>query len=178
MLTERGSMVDVASYAPTRIFIRGLLRALIGWFCLGWGIAVFVAVFFVMEEIEGKVGLSFPAVLLLLFGLNFPSGIGRMISAFAKNCYLRAGPEGIEARIPEYKLFGRFHILEYFIGWPEVESIVDFTRSLNLIKATHQLRIHRRDGTVLGLDSYLFSENILTIQQRLLAIQARRNEFE
>jgi hypothetical protein len=109
------------------------------------------------------------AVLIMLpFGVNFPRGIARKISAFTRDCYLRVGPGGVAIRIPRYKFFGRFHIAEYAFAWNQIENVRGVIYSLGYRK----LEINLRDGTSLELQSWLFAESLPKIVDRLLAIQA------
>ncbi len=170
------AMKDVAIFSTGRIFIRGFFKAAFGALFLLPALALGYSVFFEPKTVgDDRFVMLIPVVLLLLFGLNLPGGIGRMISAFrAKDYYLRAGPEGIAARLPRYKLFGRFRVLNYFIRWDDLAKVVDFTYRVNGIPTSRQLRITLKDRSVLNLDAFFFSESIATIQQRLLALQGHR----
>jgi|HubBroStandDraft_5_1064220.scaffolds.fasta_scaffold127219_2 hypothetical protein len=163
-------LIDVATYSPDSIAIRGLLKIIFGLFFLIPAIFVIYLVFFAFGDGSDRFVMLFMVAPLLLFALHVPGGIGRLISASAKNCYLKAGPAGIAAQIPQYKLFGRFNISSYFVPWSDVTKIHDYTFRVNGIPTSHQLQIHLRNHKVLSLDSFLFAETIHDIQQRLLRI--------
>src|SRR5579863_6561113 len=117
-LVARG-MQPVTSYAPARILLLGLAEAVFGLLVLGMG-AVAIWATSVGEMRPTKPGdmpewwMYFVGSALALGGLAlFASGLGRMLSALARNCFFMAGPEGIMLRMPKQGWFGRFRMVEY-----------------------------------------------------------------
>ena len=168
---------DVTIYSPVRVFLAGLWRLLFGVLI---GFSTF-ALFFAMVKTSGEPAsaadpprwlIPLAGAFLGLLSLAVMSGgLGRMISAFAGNCYFRAGRDGISVRFPRQKWFGRFRVTSYWLKWSEVDRIVHFTFKTNGIPTGTELRIHLNDGTRLTVDRMYFSASIWSIQQQLLSIR-------
>jgi hypothetical protein len=175
---EAPDMRDVTAYAPVRVFLSGLWRFVFG----GIMATCLYALIYALVKTSGRqpsVGdppkwLIYMVVLLfaLLPAFSLSSGAGRMISAFSRKCFFRAGRDGIAIRMPKRGWFGRFHLAEYRLKWSEVDRLVHFTYRTNGIPTATQLRIHMRDGTMLRVDRMYFSASVIGLQRQLLAIQA------
>ncbi|HEY6259633.1 MAG TPA: hypothetical protein VIY51_27975 [Xanthobacteraceae bacterium] len=171
-------MIEVTHYSPIRIVLVGLGRMLAGAVPLGIG-AIFVVMATQMPVAEPSAAdppdwsLAVPAALFLFIGLAlFLGGIGRICSAFARNCYLRAGRDGIALRLPVQGWFGRFRVREFNIRWGEIGQLVHFTYRINGIPTARELRIQRRDGTMIKVERHIFSDSTALVQNRLHEIMA------
>lgn len=170
-------MHDLTDYSRVRVFLAGVWRLLFG---LVMGFSATVLMVIVVQtagephSAEGlPPGLTMVAGSVLgLVALVILSGaIGRMISAFSKNCFFRAGREGISVRLPRQRWFGRFRVVEYWFKWSEVYRVVHFTYKTNGIPTSTELRIHLNNGTKLKVDRMYFSANVWSIQYQLVEIQ-------
>jgi hypothetical protein len=99
-------------------------------------------------------------------------GVGRMVSAFAEDCYFRAGPDGLAIRLPVQGWFGRFKMTEYSFRWNEIKQLVHFTHRINFIPVSRELRIELLDGKTITIKRHYFSASVKNLQQQLLTIQA------
>ncbi|MGA2570279.1 MAG: hypothetical protein ABSF23_07135 [Terracidiphilus sp.] len=99
-------------------------------------------------------------------------GLGRMVSAFARECYFMAGPDGIAIRVPKQGWFGRFRVMEYRVRWNEISQIVRFVQRVNLIPVSSELQIHLETGNRIGIARHYFRDGVKAIQQKLAAIAA------
>jgi hypothetical protein len=99
-------------------------------------------------------------------------GVGRMISAFARGCYFRAGSEGMAVRLPKLGWFGRFKVIEHAFRWEEIEQLIYFTRSLNMIPVARELHIRLYGGTEVTIERFYFSASVKRLLEELNAIRA------
>lgn len=170
---RQSNLQDVTTYAPLRILLRGALKAVFGLLVTGIGAVAFGAALtsehgsrqpgdmpwwwmFIVGAAIGIVGLSF-----------LGGGLGRMVSAFARGCYFKAGPEGLAVRVPKQGWFGRFRVVEYQFRWDEVEELNQFTRSLNLIPIARELHVRLYGGKEVAIERYYFSASVRTTIDRL-----------
>jgi len=174
-------MVEVAHYAPFRVFLAGLGRLAIG----GVFLATCVLVFYIYFSERGSlpadrstqemvpvlpaVGAAFGLIALLVL----PGAIGRIVSAFAKGFYIRAGLSGIEIRMPRRRWWGRYRRGTWRSRWDEIAKIVHYTSRINGIPSSQELRIELVGGSRLRIERYVFSESVASIQKSLLEIRAR-----
>jgi hypothetical protein len=169
---------DLTTYSPVRVFLSGL------WW-LAFGGILAVTLYALIYAMARTAAASHSAAdpprwliygVVLLFGLwafsCLSGGVGRIISAFSKNCFFRAGRDGISVRLPVRGWFGRFRYAEYWIKWSEVKQVVHFTYRTNGIATSTQLRIRLQDGTRLSVPRMYFSANVKWLQEQLLTIQA------
>ena len=173
---EARDFSDVTTYSPVRVFLAGLWRMLFGA-VLGLAACVLIVN---MVQIAGEPNSDLPLWCPILFasllGLAalaaISGGLGRTISAFARNCYFRAGREGIAVRMPRQRWYGRFRLREFRFKWSEVDRVVHFTYRTNGIKTSTELRIYLNDGTRLTVDRMYFSADVWSIQHQLATIRA------
>lgn len=169
---------DLTTYAPVRVFLSGLW-----WLAFGgmMTVTLYALIFALARTGSAPRSAADPPRWLiygvvLLFGLwalsCLSGGVGRIISAFSKNCFFRAGRDGISIRMPVRGWFGRFRFAEYWIKWSEVKQVVHFTYRTNGIPMSTELRIRLHDGTKLSVQRMYFSANVRSLQEQLLAIQA------
>jgi hypothetical protein len=172
-------MADLASYAPARIALAGLGRTLIG--AIPLAIAVLLAVVTSRMPAVPKSAADPPPWLFAAIGLFFllvgvlifSGGIGRICCAFARNCHLRAGPQGMALRFPELGWLGRFRVREYSIPWRDVTRLVHFTYRISGIPTSRELRIQLRNGKTIKIPRYFFSQPIELVEHRLREIMAQ-----
>lgn len=175
---RQSNMEDVTAYAPVRIALLGIARVIFGLLIAVMGVAVFWAT--ASGDSAPRQPGDMPSWWMLLVGLvlgfvgfAFASGgVGRVISAFAQDCYFRAGPDGLAIRVPVQGWFGRFKLTEYNFQWSEIKQIVHFTHSVNLIPVSRELRIELETGKTVIIKSYYFSASVKSLQQQLVTIQA------
>ena len=124
---------DLTAYSPVRVFLSGLWRLAFG----GVFALVLYALVFAMAKTAGQphsaadpprwlIAVA-PALLGLVALLAMSSGLGRMVSAFSRKCFFRAGRDGISIRLPKRGWLGRFRLAEYWFKWNEVDRLVHFT---------------------------------------------------
>jgi hypothetical protein len=121
--------------------------------------------------------LIYIVVLLFVFlaTLGLTSGVGRMISACSRDCFFRAGRDGIAIRMPRQGWFGRFHLADYRLKWSDVDRLVHFTYKTNGIPTATELRIYTRAGTMIRVERMYFSASVMGLQSQLREIQASVN---
>lgn len=170
-------MQDITTYAPMRVALVGFGRILFG-LLLG-----LPAVALIWMAIAGEAKPTHPGDMpgwwAYVLGAAFAfgalaqlfSGIGRLVAAFSSECFFRAGPGGIAIRLPKIRWFGHFRIVEYRFAWPEISRLVHFTRKVNGIPMSRELRFELVNGKRLSIERYMFSASIKTIQKELLSIQ-------
>jgi MFS family permease len=175
---RQSNMQDVTTYAPVRIAMLGILRAIFGLLVALMGV---VAVWATAsgDSAPRQPGdmpswwMSLVGLVLGFVGFAIASGgLGRLVSAFAKDCYFRAGPDGLAIRLPVQGWFGRFRLTEYNFQWAEIKQLVHFTHSINLIPVSRELRIELEDGKRVVIQRHYFSASVKTLQQQLLTIRA------
>lgn len=180
MFDARASnMQDVTPYAPVRIALLGFLRVIFGLIvAVPAGLLIWIGP-------NGEAGATrapgdMPAWWMFLIGLVLAfvafcivtGGVGRMVSAFAENCYLRAGPDGVSIRLPMQGWFGRFKMTEYSFRWNEIKQLVHFTHRINFIPISRELRIELVAGNTVTIKRHYFSASVKNLQQQLLTIEA------
>jgi hypothetical protein len=173
-------MQDMTTYAPIRVALAGIRRIVFG---LLLGIIPF-ALIYVLANSSGSLtsdaeGMQRWWVFVLvgvftLVSLSFVlGGVGRVISAFVRGCYFRAGAEGMAIRVPEQGWFGRFKVMEYPYKWEEVERIMNITRSVNFIPIASELNIRVYGGKEITIERYYFSSSAKKLCADFLAVRAR-----
>jgi hypothetical protein len=175
---EAIDMRDITAYAPVRVFLSGFFRFLLGGVM---AIVAYACIFALIKTSAQQPSANDPpkwlidmVVLLfvLLATLGLSSGVGRMLSAFSRKCFFRAGRDGIAIRLPRQGWFGRFHLAEYRLKWSEVDRLVHFTYKTNGITTATELRIYTREGTMIRVQRMYFSASAMGLQSHLLTIQA------
>jgi hypothetical protein len=165
---------DVADYAPIRIVLTGLWRVVFG------GAFIFVGGVAAYAFLHGPAPSSadppiwvialIPVFFALIGAPAVASGVGRIASAFCRNCYLRGGPAGIAVRLPVRGWFGRFRVKTFAFGWDEIAKLIEFTHRINGIPSNHELRIVLRNGSRLIIERCYFSLSSAVLQERLLGL--------
>jgi hypothetical protein len=175
---RQSNMQDVTTYTPVRIALLGILRAIFGLLVALMGV---VAVWATAsgDSAPRQPGdmpswwLSLVGLVLGFVGLAIASGgLGRLVSAFAKDCYFRAGADGLAIRLPVQGWFGRFRLTEYNFQWGEIKQLVHFTQSLNFIPISRELRIELENGKRVVIQRHYFSASVKNLQQQLMTIRA------
>ncbi len=167
-------MKFLTSFSPTRIFISGFLRIL---FSAPLLLVSYSIIWIVLRPGAAELppwGLAPIGIIFLLFGVMvFAGGVGRIICAFARNCFIAAGPPGVALRYPVHGWFGRFSFSEHKLLWSDIREIVLYTYRINGIPSTTELRLQLRDGSVIKVDRNNFAASSATLQRELLALKAR-----
>lgn len=172
------SMVDVTTYAPVRVTLTGIWRIVFGLLlAIPAGLLIWLGP-------HGEPGAprapgDMPAWWMFVVGLALAftafsfvaGGVGRIVSAFASDCYFRAGSDGLAVRLPKQGWFGRFKKAEYQFQWEDIEGLVHFTRSLNLIPVARELHIRLVGGKEIRIERYYFSASIKQLRDELMRIQ-------
>lgn len=175
---RQSNMQDVTTYAPVRIALLGIVRAIFGLLIALMGVVAVWAT--ASGDSAPRNPGDMPSWWLMLVGLVLSfvgfafvaGGVGRLISAFAKDCYFRAGPDGLAIRVPVQGWFGRFKLTEYDFQWSEIKQLVHFTHSVNLIPVSRELRIELESGKTVIIKRHYFSASVKSLQQQLATIQA------
>jgi len=173
-------MRDLTAYAPVRVALTGVWRVLFG---LIWAVVAGVLIWI---GPSGEAGAprqpgDMPAWWMFMVGLGLAvvalafitGGVGRMVSAFAAGCYLRAGEEGMAVRWPKMGWFGSFRMTELAFKWEEIEQIVYFTRSVNMIPVAREIHIRLFGGKEVTIERYYFKANAKRLATQLTALQAQ-----
>jgi hypothetical protein len=145
-------MKDVATYSRWMFVVEAVVRIPLGLLLL---IVAFVAVpLMIKQEVaEGHGGwgaLVFDIFPLILGYLAFSSGVRRVHAAVLKNCWFKAGAEGIAFRLP-YKarpqtLFLTNKIVELTIPWKDVRRMYPLQYKINGIPFGQALIVETRQG--------------------------------
>ena len=174
---RQSSMQDLTSYSPIRVALTGIWRVIFGALLAVPGVA------FIWIGPNGEPGATrtpgdMPVWWMFVVGLVLAfvafsfiaGGVGRIISAFAQDCYFRAGAEGIAFRIPKQGWFGRFKLTEYAFRWNEIKQLMHFTHSINLIPVSRELQVHLPEGKPVIVPRFYFKASVKRLQEQLLAI--------
>jgi len=173
------AMHEVTRYSPIRILISAIWRLLFGAMLA----LPFYALIFAMMHSKNAQHSSAdpPAGLLIGVGIFFMlfvlavigSAVGRIVSAFSRGCYFRAGNNGIAIRMPKRGWFGRFRLVEYNVPWSDVKNLVHFTYRINGIPSSTELRIERYSGKPVVVERIYFSIGPRFLQAHLLDLRAQ-----
>ena len=172
-------MRDLTAYAPVRVALTGVWRVMLG------SLLAIPAGMFIYFGPAGEPGApshpgDMPAWWMFLVGLGLgvvalgfmAGGVGRMVSAFARGCYFRAGAEGMAVRLPKQGWFGRFKLTEHAFRWEEIEQLTCLTRSFNMIPVARELHIRLYGGTEVTIERFYFSASIKRLQGELMSVRA------
>ena len=178
---RQSNMQDVTTYSPIRVAMAGIKRVIFGALLAVPGVAIVVWIGPNGEpgatRAPGDLGpLWFFFVGLVLAFVAFcfiAGGVGRVISAFVRDCYFRAGAEGMAIRVPLQGWFGRFKVMEYAYKWEEVERIINITRSVNFIPIGSELNLRVFGGKEITIERYYFSSSAKKLCAEFLAVRAR-----
>ena len=176
---RQSNLQDVTSYAPGRIALLGMVKAIFGLLVTGMGVVAIYA------TAGGDMKPTHPGDMpqwwmilvgagLAIFGLVVASGgVGRMLSALADGCYFKAGPEGLAVRLPKEGWLGRFRLVEYHFRWEEIEDLIYFTRSTHLIPVARELHIRLNSGNEVTIQRFYFAASIKSIREELMKIRTQ-----
>ncbi len=173
-------MRDLTEYAPIRVALTGAWRiffgallAIISFSLLYLGANSSGPLTSDVEGMQRWVLMVFAAgstVVTLVFLLG---GVGRIICSFSRQCYFRAGAEGFAVRLPKQGWFGRFRLIDYQFRLEEIEGLIHFTRSMNLIPVARELHIRLYGGKVVVIERFYFSASIKRLRGELIAIRTQ-----
>ena len=85
---------------------------------------------------------------------------------------IRAGPGGIEVRIPKTSfktLFFGIRIVTYHMTWDEIDSYYSFLGTVNFIPMEKLVRIDLKNGERLEIPSFLFRGSAQTVVDAITA---------
>jgi len=176
---DASGMRELTRYAPIRVALTGIWRVIFGTLLgVPAGLLIWIGP-------AGEPGaprapgdmppwwMFFVGLVLAFVAFAFVSGgVGRMVSAFARRCYFRAGPQGVAIRLPKQGWFGRFRLTEYNIRWNEIQQLVHFTHRHNGIPVARELRIQLSGGKTVIIERFYFSASVMSLQEQLLTIGA------
>jgi hypothetical protein len=145
-------MKDVATYSRWMFLFEAVVRIPIGLLLL---LVAFVSVpLMIKQEVaegHGSWGALVLDIIPLVLGfLAFSSGVRRVHAALLKNCWFKAGAEGIAFRLP-YKarpktLFFTNKIVELTIPWEDVLRMYPLQYRINGIPFGQALMVETRQG--------------------------------
>lgn len=177
---RQSNLREVTRYAPVRVALTGVWRIVFGALLAapaGWIVWMGPHGDSTAPSAPGDLGPVWffcVGIALLVTAIGFiTGGVGRMVSAFASDCYFRAGIEGMAVRLPRQGWFGRFRMTEYQFRWDEIEQLTNVTRRVNLIPVAHELHIRVYGGTEVIIERYYFSDSIKNVLNKLSELQAR-----
>lgn len=160
----------VAHYAPVRVFICASWKTLIGVATLAVTLLVPWFVFVIEPTTPSGVALiGFMPLLYMLVSLPF--GLRALRGAFAKNCYIRAGHEGVEIRFPDYNfhwssLNFRYRMSANVYPWKNIREWHLRTYKVNGMKVRSSLILETTTGT-LEVERFWFKEDSQSIMDAL-----------
>jgi hypothetical protein len=181
LFDARGSnLKDLARYAPIRVALTGLWRIVFGAL-LAIPAGFFISLGPAGDQNATRAPGDMPPWWIFVVGLGFGAialnyllgGVGRIVSALRRDCYFRAGAEGMAVRLPKQGWFGRFKMVEYAFKWEEIEKLTHFTRSMNLIPIARELHVRLYGGREVIIERFYFSESIKRLRDELIAIGAQ-----
>ena len=145
-------MKDVATYSRWMFLFEAVVRIPLGLLLL---LVAFVSVpLMIKQEVaegHGSWGALVLDIIPLVLGfLAFSSGVRRVHAALLKNCWFKAGAEGIAFRLP-YKgrpktLFFTNKIVERTIPWEDVLRMYPLQYRINGIPFGQALMVETRQG--------------------------------
>jgi hypothetical protein len=145
-------MKDVATYFRWKFLLEAAVRIPIGLLLLF--VAFYVVPVMIGDEVaQGHASwgaLGFAIFPLLLGFAIFSSGVRRIHAAVLRNCWFKAGPEGISFRLP-YKsrpqtLFLTCKITEFTIPWKDVRKMYPLQYKVNGMPFGRALVLETRQG--------------------------------
>jgi hypothetical protein len=145
-------MKSVATYSRWMFLLEAVVRIPIGLLLLT---VAFVAVpLMIKQEVaegHGSWGaLVFDILPLALGYLTFSSGVRRIHAALLKNCWFKAGSEGIAFRLPfksrPQTLFLTYKIVELTLPWTDVLRMYPLQYKINGIPFGQALMVETRQG--------------------------------
>lgn len=173
-------MADLTSYAPVRVFLAGLWRLLFSVPLFLVAYVVFRATILNPPKAAPAAGdpplwaIALIGVVFALFGLAvLLSGIGRIISAFERDCYFRAGPGGIAVRCPVRHWFGRYSPPAQKWGWADIDRIVHHSYRISGIPAGTELHLYLKSGKRMKIERSCFAASPAELQKELLALKGK-----
>jgi hypothetical protein len=111
----------------------------------------------------GLPGLSIAAAL---------GGITLFLSALTVNCYLKAGPIGLAARVPVRSWYGMYHTRELKLRWDEIQAFVHYVEIGGPLKAKTELRVLGDSGETLLISETFFDVSVNEMLTRIKSIRA------
>lgn len=176
---RQSSMRDLTAYAPIRVALTGIWRVIFGTLlAIPAGALIYIGP-------AGEPGAphhpgDMPSWWMFVVGLGLAvvalafvaGGVGRIVCAFARGCYVRAGADGMAVRLPKQGWFGRFRLMEHAFKWEEIEQLIYFTRSLNLIPVARELHVRLYGGTEVIIERFYFSPGTKRLCEELMSIRA------
>lgn len=109
--------------------------------------------------------------------LFFSAGVRRLFAAFEKDCWLRAGPEGIAWRLPgrarAKTLWCAYDMDERSIGWKDVQGLQLVEHRINGIPTGTDLAIVATNGWRKRLDRAYFQESAAHIRAAIAQAAGR-----
>ena len=174
---RQSSMQDVTTYSRIRVAMAGIPRVIFGaLLAVPGGALVWIGPN--GEPSATRAPGDMPAWWMFVVGLALSftafcfitGGLGRVISAFARDCYFRAGLEGVAIRVPKVGWFGRFKMMEYQYKWEEIEKLTPVTNSINFIPIGSELKIRLYGGKEITIERSYFSSSVKRICAELLAM--------
>jgi len=176
---RQSNLRDLTAYAPTRVALTGIWRVIFGLLvAVPAGALIYIGPG--GEPGAQRAAGDLPAWWMFVVGLGLgvfalamvTGGVGRMVSAFARSCYLRAGADGVAVRLPKMGWFGRFRMEEHAFRWEEIERVFPLTRSLNMIPVARELHIRVIGGTEVVVERFYFQASVKRILEELKRIRA------
>lgn len=146
-------------------------------------VALGVVPYFVAVEVVGREHGSWMLLImgimpLLIGGFSLTSGVRGARAAFEKDCWLKAGPEGISCRVPGNArrsawYFG-YDLEERFVPWTDVTRWYEHVSKVNGIPMSRRLVFETKRGRNLTLEGVYFSESIDRISGNISAAAGPR----
>jgi len=176
---QASGMRELTAYAPIRVALTGIWRVIFGAL-LGVPAGLLIWIGPAGEPGAARAAGDMPPWWMFVVGLVLAfvafvfitGGVGRIVSAFSRECYFLAGPQGVAIKMPKRGRFGRFSLIEYNFKWNEIQQLVQFTHRVNLIPVSRELRIHLMDGKTVAIERFYFSANVISLQEQLVTIGA------
>jgi hypothetical protein len=166
--------------SPVATYCRWKSAALASWqipFALmALVVALGVVPYFVAVEVVGREHGSWMLLIvgimpLLIGGLSLASGVRAARAAFEKDCWLKAGPEGISCRVPENTRRSAwsfaYDLEERFVPWADVDKWYEHVSRVNGIPMSRRLVFRTKRGPNLTLEGVYFSESIDQISSHI-----------
>ena len=139
-------------------------------------IALVLVPVFIMKE-HASWGLMIMALMpLTIGGLSLTEGVRHARGSFEKDCWLKAGPEGIAFRLPgrarRQAFFLAYDMMERTIPWAEVTRYYPHVLKVNGIATSRKLVIETKQGKF-DIEGVWFNEPPVAIA---MAIQSAAAE--
>lgn len=161
-----GGPVLIARYAPGWIVFAGLRRVIPSISMLIFLLIIVDILHLGEGSPEPHTGDWIVFVIIFFSILFFISGVSLIIRAGSRGFFV-ANHRGVSVMFPDNGLLTWRCGPQHDIPWSNIAKITPYSMTVNFMPVTRELRIHRRTGGYLAVESLFFDKNPAQMQQAL-----------